>query len=124
MTAATERTHALYDMGLAHIRSAIRDALAEVDGEIAAAGILHPAWSRRLPPPDTVSISVMPAHAPVVTVEFTGQEIQDSWKGVEGAGALEKVRSFGVEYKQLRAPVKRYPGRRPRVPSPDVRTGA
>lgn len=82
MTANTQSTHELYDLGLAYIRAAIRANLAEVDTEIAAAGILHPAWSRRLPPPDSVPISVMPAYAPVVTVEFSGREIQGSWRRI------------------------------------------
>lgn len=107
-----ERAHELFDLGLAYIRAAIRANLAEVDSEIAAAGILHPAWSRSFPPPDSVAISVMPAHAPVVTVEFTGREIQDSWRGVECADACRKVRSFAIEYQRLRTEVSAYPRRR------------
>lgn len=94
------RAHELLDMGLAYIRAAIRANLAEVDGEIAAAGIFHPAWSRSMPPPQSVAISVMPAHAPVVTVEFTAREIQDCWRGVECADACRKVRSFADAYSQ------------------------
>lgn len=111
----TERLHELYDLGLAYIRTAIRANLAEVDPEIAAAGILHPAWSRRLPPPDAVCVSVMPAHAPVVTVEFTGREVQDCWRGVDAAEACRKVRSFTLEYQRLRGECKTYPGRRPQA---------
>lgn len=114
MTQATDRAHELYDLGLACIRTAIRANLAEVDPEIAAAGILHPAWSRRFPPPDTISVSVMPAHAPVVTVEFSSCEIQDSWRGVETAEACRKVRAFALEYQRLRAEVIAYPARRVR----------
>ena len=112
MNVSNERAHELYDLGLAYIRAAIRANLAEIDSEIAAAGILHPAWSRRLPPPDVVAISVMPAHAPVVTVEFTGREIQDSWRGVEGAEACQKIRSFASEYLRLRTGVASYSRRR------------
>ena len=43
---SAERAHELYDLGLAYIRAAIRANLAEVDSEIAAAAILHPAWPR------------------------------------------------------------------------------
>lgn len=109
---SARRVHELYDLGLAYIRSAIRANLAEVDNEIAAAGILHPAWSRSLPPPETVQISVMPAYAPVVTVEFTGREIQDSWRGVVCADASRKVRFFALEYQRVRAEVSSYPRRR------------
>ena len=112
MNFSTQQTHELYDLGLAYIRAAIRANLAEVDTEIAAAGILHPAWSRSLPPPESIPISVMPACAPVVTVEFTGREIQDSWRGVEGADTCRKIRAFGLEYLRLRAEVDRYPGHR------------
>ena len=112
MNFTTERTHELYDLGLAYIRAAIRANLAEVDTEIAAAGILHPAWSRSLPPPDTIPVSVMPAYAPVVTIEFTGREIQESWRGVEGAQTCGKIRSFGIEYLRLRTAVGSYPARR------------
>ena len=108
---SAERAHELFDLGLAYIRAAIRANLAEVDSEIAAAGILHPAWSRSLPPPDTVKVSVMPAHAPVVTIEFTGREIQDSWRGVECADACRKVRAFALEYQRLRTEVSSYPRR-------------
>ena len=43
MNVSVQRTHELYDLGLAYIRAAIRANLAEVDTEIASAGILHPA---------------------------------------------------------------------------------
>ena len=112
MATQIDRTHELYEQGLAYIRAAIRSHLAEVDMEIASAGILHPAWSRRLPPPEVVPISVMPAHAPVVTIEFTGRELQDSWRGVESAEALRKIRAFALEYQRLRTEVNSYPTRR------------
>src|SRR3954470_6546643 len=99
MNVNTERTHALHDLGLAYIRNAIRSSLSEVDTEIASAGILHSASSRRLPPPDVVPISVMPSHAPVVTVEFTAHEIQDCWRGVESAYVAHKIGIFASEYK-------------------------
>jgi hypothetical protein len=119
MNAATERLHTLYDLGLAYIRSALRAALAEVDAEIAAAGILHPAWPRRYPPPDSVSISVMPPNAPVVTVEFTGREIQDCWCGVHSTETARKIRSFAVEYRKVRSPSNTHPRRRA-----DIQPGA
>ena len=112
MNVSVQRTHELYDLGLAYIRAAIRASLAEVDTEIASAGILHPAWARSLPPPDSVPVSVMPAYAPLVTVEFTGREIQDCWRGVEGAGTCAKIRSFALEYQRLRSEVSSCPNRR------------
>ncbi len=112
MNVSVQRTHELYDLGLAYIRAAIRANLAEVDTEIASAGILHPAWARSLPPPDAVPVSVMPAYAPVVTVEFTGREIQDCWRGIDAAGTCAKVRSFALEYQRLRTEVSSYPNRR------------
>ena len=115
MTQNAERLHELYDLGLAYIPTAIRPNLAEVDPEIAAAGILHPAWSRRLPPPDAVAVSVMPAHAPVVTVEFSGRELQDCWRGVDSADACRKVRSFALENQRLRSECRTYPARRPQA---------
>ena len=53
-----------------------------------------------------------------MTVEFSGREIQASWRGIEATEVVRKVRSFGLEYKRLRAAVESYPGRRPDVPAP------
>lgn len=103
MNATLDRTHTLHDQGLAYIRTAIRATLlVEVDVEMASAGILHSASSRRLPPPEVVRISIMPAHAPVVTVEFTGREIQECSRGVEGAEVVRKIGSYAEEYKRWR----------------------
>lgn len=113
-----ERSHELYELGLAYIRTAIRASLAEVDAEMAVAGILHPSWSRRFPPPDTVAVSVMPARAPVVTVEFTGRELQECWRGVESAEVCRKVRSFALEYQRLLAESSRSLRRQPEAVAP------
>jgi hypothetical protein len=97
-----EHTHALHDLGLAYIRNAIRTSLAEVDAEIAAAGILHSASSRRLPPPDVVPITVMPSHGPVITVEFTDEEIQRCCRGIDDPRVARKVASYAEQYRHLR----------------------
>jgi hypothetical protein len=113
--------HLLYEAGLAYLRTAIRAALAEVDTELAAAGILHPVWPRRLPPPEMVSVSVMPAHAPVITVEFTAEEIEACSHGVDHTGACRKIRSLAAAYQRVRSEPGSYPGRRriaPEHPSP------
>jgi hypothetical protein len=123
MNDATERNHALFDLGLANIRSAIRTALSEVDVEKGSAGILHTAWSRRFPPPDSVPISVMPAHAPVVTVEFSGNEIRGCWSGIASGDVAAKIGHYATEYRRLRRAISPYSSRRS-VKDIDARSGA
>lgn len=98
------RTREQFDLGLGHIRKAIGTRLGGVSAELTAQGISHPAWEGRGRPPDVLPISVAATDAPVLTIEFTSREIQDSWCGIERADVRRKIGLYANEFERQRQP--------------------
>jgi hypothetical protein len=96
------RAREQYDLGLGHIRKAIGTRLGGVSAELVADGISHPLWAEHAPPPDVLPISVSASDAPVLTIEFTSREIQDSWRGIERADVRRKIGLYANEYERQR----------------------
>jgi hypothetical protein len=101
------QTRKQFDLGLDHIRKAIGIRLGGVSAALAAEGISHPAWKGRGRPPGVLPISVAASDAPVLTIEFTSREIQDSWCGIERADVRRKIGLYANEYERQRAPLSR-----------------
>lgn len=99
---ARKREHEQFDLGLRLIRKAIGTRLGGVSAEIGAEGISHPAWTGSGRVPETLTISVAPSDAPVLTIEFTSREIQDSCRGVERADVRRKIGLAANEYERHR----------------------
>ena len=94
-----------FDLGLGHIRKAIGTRLGGVSAAIIAEGISHPAWRGHGRPPDVLPISVAASDGPVLTIEFTSREIQDSWCGIERADVRRKIGMYANEYERRRGPL-------------------
>jgi hypothetical protein len=101
------QTRKQFDLGLDHIRKAIGIRLGGVSAALAAEGISHPAWKGRGRPPGVLPILVAASDAPVLTIEFTSREIQDSWCGIERADVRRKIGLYANEYERQRAPLGR-----------------
>ena len=101
------QTRQQFDLGLEHIRKAIGMRLGGVSASLAAEGISHPAWKGSGHPPGVLPISVAASDAPVLTIEFTSREIQDSWRGIGRADVRRKIGLYANEYERRR----RQPGR-------------
>jgi len=93
-----------FDLGLDHIRKAIGTRLGGVSAEMGADGISYPDWSGGGTPPEILPISIAPCDAPVVTIEFTSREIQDSWLGIDRADVRCKIGLYANEYERNRRP--------------------
>jgi len=93
-----------FDLGLDHIRKAIGIRLGGVSAALSAEGISHPAWKGRGRPPGVLPISVAASDAPVLTIEFTSREIEDSWCGIDRADVRRKIGLYANEYERRRAP--------------------
>jgi len=98
------QTRKQFDLGLDHIRKAIGIRLGGVSAALAAEGISHPAWKGRGHPPGVLPISVTASDAPVLTIEFTSREIQDSWRGIGRADVRRKIGLYANEYERRRMP--------------------
>jgi hypothetical protein len=107
MNQSAARTREQFDLGLGHIRKAIGTRLGGVSAELTAQGISHPAWEGRGRLPDVLPISVAATDAPVLTIEFTSREIQDSWCGIERADVRRKIGLYANEYERQRRPKQR-----------------
>ena len=93
-----------FDLGLGHIRKAIGTRLGGVSAAIGIAGISYPGWTGHGQPPEVLPISVAASDAPVLTIEFTRREIQDSWCGIERADVRRKIGLYANEYERQRSP--------------------
>jgi hypothetical protein len=97
-----ERIHQRFNLGLAHIRKAIGTRLGGVSAELGDEGISHPAWRGHGRPPEVLPISVTPSDAPVLTIEFTSREIEDSWHGIDRPDVRRKIGLYANEYERRR----------------------
>jgi hypothetical protein len=102
MRETTTQARRQFDLGLGHIRKAIGLRLGGVSAALCADGISHPSWEGREHPPGVLPISVSASDAPVVTIEFTSREIQDSWRGIERADVRRKIGLYANEYERQR----------------------
>lgn len=93
-----------FDLGLDHIRKAIGTRLGGVSAELGVDGITHPLWAGDGLPPEILPISISPCDAPIVTIEFTSREIQDSWLGIDRADVRRKIGLYANEYERQRRP--------------------
>ncbi len=91
-----------FHRGLQQIRKAIGTRLGGVSAEIVAEGISHPAWQDQRRLPDVLPISVAPSDSPVLTIEFTSREIQDSWSGIQRDDVRRKIGLYANEYERRR----------------------
>ena len=101
------QTRKQFDLGLDHIRKAIGIRLGGVSAALSADGISHPAWKGRGRPPGVLPILVAASDAPVLTIEFTSREIEDSWCGIDRADVRRKIGLYANEYERRRAPLGR-----------------
>ena len=109
MNQTTSRTREQFDLGLNHIRKAISTRLGGVSAQLNADGISHPDWPEADRLPEVLPISVAASDAPVLTIEFTGSEIRDSWRGIDRADVRRKIGLYANEYERNRAPRSTHP---------------
>lgn len=88
-----------YDQGLARISALIEQSLGSAGAQMSAGCISRPPWYKRHA---TETIQVVPCDAPKMKVEFTVQEIMDSWDGVQSTEVLQKVGLYVTEYVRFR----------------------
>jgi hypothetical protein len=98
-----ERPQREFGEGLRNIKRAIVEALGNVQIRATDADIGHePNWEHGEGIPDVTVISIRPSGAPLVRVEFSRAQIEDSWRNVERPEVIARVRAIAEEYRRLR----------------------
>ena len=88
--------------GLNNVTQAIVDVVSAIGIATTAENINYvPGWrlGRSIPP--SLRFDIAPAGAPVVQVEFSREQLEDCWGGLDRADVRQRLRDIVSEYKRL-----------------------
>ena len=85
--------------GLKNIREAIVGQLTENGVPINASGVCYmPAWQAGEPIPPSLACEITPIGRSPITVEFSNEEIEDCWEGLDRAEVRKKLREIADKF--------------------------
>jgi hypothetical protein len=90
--------------GLRNITKALADAVTKI-GVVTNFDDIHcePPWEFGKQMPEAAKLRIAPVGAPALLVDFSKEQIQDCWRGLDRADVRQKVRNAVDRYRRLRA---------------------